>query len=357
VTQLINPTKQCLTDEQIAEQAALWTVELSGDEPICKKALLAKFEQWQQCDSRHKQAAQQMQGFIQSIASIGTADSVNSTDAASTVHLMEKRPTFARSAINSVLADSQSSMLASTLKGAVCSLFLTMLVLLGLQQFPPAVMMADISTSTGEWQSYTLDDGSQISLNSNSAIDIRFDNDTRELLLLAGQVKVNVSKDAQRPFIVSTDHGSVEALGTEFIVSHQGKSTNLAMLESKTLVKTTQQLQAKISQGLVVSSGFSVKITENQLGVLQKISPELLTKSWQQKQLIVQNKSLAEVLNEINRHRRGNIFYDDGQIQHLRVSAVLPLNDTEQALTLLMANYPQLKMRMLTPYIVFIAEQ
>ena len=356
MTQLSNVTKSHLTDEQVAEQAALWTVELSAEEPICKKSLLAEFEQWQQRDSRHKKAAVQMQGFIQSIGSVGTADSVNSIDSANAIHTVEKRSTFARSAITSVLADSRSSMLASTFKGATFSLLLTFFVLVGINQFPPAVMMADISTSTGEWQSYTLDDGSQISLNSNSAIDIRFDNNSRELILLAGQVKVNVSKDAQRPFIVSTEHGSVAALGTEFIVSHQSESTHLAMLESKTLVKTAQQLQSDISQGLVVSSGFSVDITEDKLGVLHKVSPKLLTESWQQQQLIVQNKSLAEVLNEINRHRQGNIFYDDEKIQHLRVSAVLPLNDTEQALTLLMANYPQLKMRMLTPYIVFIGE-
>ena len=120
--------------------------------------------------------------------------------------------------------------------------------------------MADISTSTGEWQNHILADGSQISLNSNSAIDILFDNNKRELLLLSGQVKVNVSKDMQRPFIVSTEHGSVEALGTEFIVSYQSNSTHLAMLESKTVVKTAQQLSANISRGLVVSSGFSVEI-------------------------------------------------------------------------------------------------
>jgi len=354
VTQLSKVTKPRLTDEEVAEQAAMWTVELSADEPICKKSLLAEFEQWQQADNRHKKSAVEMQGFIQSI---GSVDSVNAIDSANTAQAKKKRPRFARNVISSVLVGSHSSMLASTLKGATFSLLLTLAALLGINQFPPAIMMADISTSAGEWQSHTLDDGSQISLNSNSAIDIRFTNNTRELILLAGQVKVTVSKDAQRPFIVSTEHGSIEALGTEFIVSHQDASTNLAMLESKTLVKTAQQLQTTISQGLVVSAGFSVKITEDKLGVLQKISPTSLAKSWQKKLLVVQNKSLADVLNEINRHRTGNIFYDNEQVQHLRVSAVLPLNDTEQALTLLMANYPQLKMRMLTPYAVFIGEK
>ena len=332
-------TNASLTDAEIAEQAAMWTVELSADEPACKKALFAKFEKWQQLDSRHKKAAEQMQGFIHS------------------VHKVAKKPKPVRSALSYVLASSHSSMLSSTIKGATLSLLLGFFVLVGVNRFPPMMLMADMSTSTGEWQDHILADGSQISLNSNSAIDVNFDGAKRELILITGEVKVNVSKDVQRPFIVSTEHGSVEALGTEFIVSHQDETTNLAMLESKTLVKTTEQLHAKVSQGLVVRAGFSVDISERELGDLTKISAKALTTAWQNKQLLVQDKPLAEVLDEINRHRSGHIFYDANQVKGLRVSAVLPLNDTEQALLLLMANYPQLKMRTLTSYAVFIGEK
>jgi transmembrane sensor len=332
-----------LTDKQesddIAEQAAMWAVQLSADEPSCKKSLVAEFEQWQQRDSRHQQAAKQMQGFIQS------------------VHTIAKKPESARNALSHVLATSQSSLLASTLKGATLSILLTVCSVIGLQYIPPTKMMADISTGTGEWQNHTLADGSQISLNSNSAIDINFDSNKRELWLISGEVKVNVYPDAQRPFIVSTQHGSIEALGTEFIVSYHATSTDLAMLESKTLVKTAQQQQTKVSHGLVVTAGSGVEITEQKLGDLRSISVKSLTQAWHKKQLVVQNQSLPEVLDEINRHRAGNIFYDYDKLQHLRVSAVLPLDDTEQALTLLMANYPQLVMNNITPYFVVISDK
>lgn len=345
-----------LTDEEVAEQAALWTVALSAEEPVCKKALHAEFKQWQQMNARHQKAAEKMQVFLHSVSS------VNTINTSATGLSDNQKPTLVRNTINSVLSESRSSMLASTLKGTAFTLLLAMSVLLGVTYFPPTVFMADISTSTGEWQRHTLEDGSQVSLNSNSAFDTEFNQYKREIVLRAGQIKINVSKDlayqgSTRPFVVTTEHGSIEALGTEFIVSHQGEMTNLAMLESKTLVKTKQQLENSINQGLVVGSGFTVDITKRQLSALTAISATALAKAWHKQQLLVQNKPLVEVLNELNRHHVGHIFYDDEQLQNLRISAVLPLHNTAQALTLLMENYPQLKMKMLTPYVVFIGEK
>ena len=122
MTELLNTITPRLTDEEVIEQAALWTVELSANEPVCKKALLLEFKQWQQIDSRHLKAAQQMQGFI---------DAVNSVSSSNANHAVTTKSNLLPSVINNVLANSRSSMLASTLKGAALSLLLTLFVLGG----------------------------------------------------------------------------------------------------------------------------------------------------------------------------------------------------------------------------------
>lgn len=72
---------------------------------------------------------------------------------------------------------------------------------------------------------------------------------------------------------------------------------------------------------------------------------------------MVNDRPLSEVLDELARQRPGRIQYDRARIDGIRVSAVLPLDDTDRALQLLVANFPQLRVRTLTPYLVLVDTQ
>ena len=69
---------------------------------------------------------------------------------------------------------------------------------------------------------------------------------------------------------------------------------------------------------------------------------------------MVDDRPLPEVLDELARHRPGQLRYDRAQLDHIRVAAVLPLDDTDKALQLLLDNFPQLRVRMLTRYLVMV---
>lgn len=77
-----------------------------------------------------------------------------------------------------------------------------------------------VSTSSGEWQSKTLADGSIVRLGPLTKIQVAYDGNQRLIHLDNGDALFVVAKDPQRPFIVQTDKASVRAIGTVFSVSH-----------------------------------------------------------------------------------------------------------------------------------------
>lgn len=72
------------------------------------------------------------------------------------------------------------------------------------------------------------------------------------------------------------------------------------------------------------------------------------------RRLVANDRPLPDVLDELGRHRGGLVRYRRGDVEGLRVTAVLPLDDTDQALRLLLAEFPQLRMHTLTPWLVLI---
>lgn len=119
---------------------------------------------------------------------------------------------------------------------------------LSLEHLP--VWMADQRTGVGERRQIALEDGSQLQLNSNSAVDVKFDGHQRVIELLQGELWVDVAKDAQRPFVVRTDQGTATALGTRYLVKRAPDGTTVV-----TVIESTVAVKGKAEEGVKVSAG------------------------------------------------------------------------------------------------------
>lgn len=204
-------------------------------------------------------------------------------------------------------------------------------------------------TSTGEWQTHTLPDGSRITLEGASAVDLHFDAQQRLVELRQGAILVDVATDAARPFVVESRGSRMRALGTRFVVERNSEVTQLTLLESSVAVQHGAEPSATS-----IHAGQSVRITPEALGPIENIDVRSVADAWKFRQLVVRNRPLAEVLDQLARQRPGCIHYDRAQIEHIRVSAVLPLDDTDRALQLLQASFPQLRLRRFTSYVVLV---
>ncbi|SEN32229.1 FecR family protein [Nitrosomonas marina] len=180
-----------LITDPIAEQAAEWVIRLSDNDlsPADHAALLAEFEQWQQVNLCHAEAASKIMTLIRQTEQLRNS-----------VH-----PASARAAAEAFLSGKRSH---SRLKHPGTTLLLVIALVipawLFFQHYPPEYMLADMRTSTGQWQSQTLTDSSTIVLSSASAVNFSFNSQQRRLELVRGDIQVDVAADPERPFQVQT---------------------------------------------------------------------------------------------------------------------------------------------------------
>jgi|SRR6185437_10966623 len=73
-------------------------------------------------------------------------------------------------------------------------------------------------TRIGEMRVIPLNDGSVVTLNTNSEILVRYSQLQRNIELVQGEALFDVAKNKQRPFIVQTGTTQVRAVGTSFSV-------------------------------------------------------------------------------------------------------------------------------------------
>lgn len=205
-------------------------------------------------------------------------------------------------------------------------------------------LLADLRTGKGERRTLTLADGSSLSLNAGSAVDLDFSAGQRLLRLRQGALLVQVAVDPTRPFIVRTEQGDARALGTRFLVERQADSTRVVVLEHAVRVSLPSGRQLDLQQG--------------QSAVLRQASIERLDgeqsfrADWQKGQLSVLDESLEGVIDALRPYRSG-ILRLDPQVRGLRVQGVFPLDDSDRALTALAETLP-LKVERYGPWLTLI---
>lgn len=329
--------------DAIAEEAALWVVRLSAGDAAERAAAQAGLDAWMRQSPAHEAAVNHLRQVVDSMQGLRGEDAASAGAAragfeAAFVHAGKKRA-------RRLLLSAGAFLLAATVAWTA------------LQGDSLPYLMADARSATGEWRSQVLEDGTQVTLASNSAINLRFDARRRELELVRGEVLVNVAKDASRPFVVSTPEARLTALGTRYVVERREDVTILTVIESRVRVETAgggEGARAAATPALVVEAGQRVVIARSGAGKVETIDPRKTADAWKHHHLVVRDRPLTDVLDELGRYRPGRIFYDRAALAGVRMVVVLPLDDTDQALRLLQESVPGLTLTFLTPYLVWV---
>lgn len=320
------PSKKTL--QRIEEEAVDWLIQLKEAQP--EDATHQAFEHWQQQDTRHRQVAQDMKIFMDKL------------------QLVQTRNKPAATALRTALAKPRRSITRTAMQLALlCGLLLPLLMYIQPGTLPP--LFADLRTAPAEWRSQQLEDGSQLHLAGRTAVKIRFDEQGRRIELLKGEILIDVASDA-RPLQVITRQGHFQALGTRFIVRQDEQTARLTLLESRVLATHPDGSQR------TAQAGQQLALTPKGIQPLADINPELQETAWHRRQLLVQDTPLTEVLDEINRQHRGLLRYDAEALADLRVSSILPRQDSQRALQLIADALP-VRVRQITPWLILVDRQ
>ncbi|KAK6026218.1 sigma factor regulatory protein, FecR/PupR family, partial [Ostertagia ostertagi] len=90
-------------------------------------------------------------------------------------------------------------------------------------------LQADHLTGVAELRELTLEDGSIVHLDADSAIAVRYDKGRREVALLAGQAFFKVVSAHDRPFVVTAGNVAVTVKGTAFDVGSSRDGVSVAV--------------------------------------------------------------------------------------------------------------------------------
>lgn len=216
----------------------------------------------------------------------------------------------------------------------------------GKNYLPLDYWMADQRTATGEQRVLQLADGSTLNLNTHSAVDVRFDDSTRLIVLYEGEILVQTGHNDARPFIVQTRDGSLRALGTRFLVKRENDGTRLSILQSSVAAHPENSAGETL-----YNAGQQVLMRRDGLGA--KVAVNAGADAWTRGMLVLDNVRLADMVSELNRYRRGHVGVDP-DVADLRITGSFPLHNTELALNALRATLPvQIQQR--TPWWVTVS--
>jgi transmembrane sensor len=205
---------------------------------------------------------------------------------------------------------------------------------LGFRQILGQHWLAGYRTATGERRQVTLPDGSRLTLNTSTALDVAFSGRQRLLRLHAGEILLTTAADpvaSHRPLVVQTPHGEATAVGTRFTVFADDGGSTVAVLEKAVRV------QAGRAPAMIVNAGQQLRFTRDGLGPLQASDP--FVASWESGSIVAIDMSLGALVSQLDRYRPGRLVCAD-DVATLRVSGAFPIDDTDRALAALTRSFP-----------------
>lgn len=212
--------------------------------------------------------------------------------------------------------------IAAAIAGLVLSgLLFAVLPMPGQKQSAPQLAARDLSTPVGTIRRLTLPDGSVVTLDTASRIELAFTASERRVRLLAGRARFEVAHGQARPFIVAAGAGEVVATGTMFDVSLIGARPQVRLIQGSVAVRTLaagapRVVIAKLVPGQAAS-----------LGEPDARPQTLAADRWVGGMLSYDNVPLAEVLAEANRYASAPITLADPDLGKLRVTGGFKAGD------------------------------
>lgn len=182
-------------------------------------------------------------------------------------------------------------------------------------------LTAQHKTTTGENLNLTLNDGTQVQLNTNSAVDIRYNNHQRALYLHKGEIQITTGNDTQhRDFFVFTPQGNVQALGTQLLVRSENNLCQVKVIEDSVVIQSRAN-----NKKLILTTNQQSHFTDLSIGKIEKIDD--YANAWTQGLLIISDWSLGKFIKELSRYHKGKLSCTDSAAK-LRISGSFHLKDT-----------------------------
>lgn len=304
------------------DQAGEWCVRLGdGDLSASDRA---RFEVWLDEDPANRQAFEQTVGVWQRFGEPSAAPEVIAlrSEALEALRLAnQRRWTLSRGRPLRWIAGIAAAVLAFILP-------------LGLWY----ASLPDVyQTGVGERRVAMLGDGSRVSLDAATKLEVKLAGGRRELVLDAGRAKFDVARDALRPFTVRAGEEIVVATGTSFSVELVGGNAHVVLYQGHVSVIDAAQKAREQSDGPRNFAAAQVELQPGKeliaplAGGAPMIVPADFEKSlsWENGQLTFIDEPLDTAVARVNRYSQKKVELADASLGQLKVNGVYNAGDIE----------------------------
>jgi transmembrane sensor len=173
-----------------------------------------------------------------------------------------------------------------------------------------------IQTAVGEQRIVTLDDGTRVSLNTDTRLRLHYSDEVRRIELENGEALFDVAKQPDRPFVVTVGDRTVKALGTAFVIRREETRLAVTLVEGKVSVAEE-----------VLSPG--TRVVYDVVAGVKRDRPNLekLT-AWQRGVVMLEDTPLADAITEMNRYSETKLAVEQPQVAGHQVSGIFRAGDS-----------------------------
>lgn len=316
--------------DPVTEQAIDWMVKLRAGTPDTR--LQERFNAWLLMDRAHRQAWDTLQERL--------------GDTFKPFRTLDQRLPGQAGEARQVLLQPQASR-RDALRVIAGLGLLGGGLLLGSKTQLGESLLADLHTARGQRQNFNLADGSRLSLNAESAVDLRFNDRQRLVILRRGELVIDVAPDPSRPLIVRTAEGEMRALGTRFLVAQEADASRLVVLQ--------HSVEARLFDGTtqVVKEGQAALLSTRNITLAS--DDERGRAEWLNGRLNVLDESLEQVIDSLRPYHRGFLRVAP-EVRGLRVQGVFPLDAPDRTLDALAETLP-IRINRYSPWLTMISKR
>ncbi|PCD02251.1 hypothetical protein COC42_12425 [Sphingomonas spermidinifaciens] len=304
----------------VIKQAGIWFARMRGPD---RARWRSEFERWQAADPVHRDA------YAEAGAQWLDAGGLAATEMGRNRRLPEPRPAlWQMPAVRPVFA--AAALLLVVLPG--------FWLLRAPSAVPDAALVAQAepqATRVGEIRAVKLGDGTIVTLDTDSAIEVRFSGDLRQVRLMRGRARFDVAHDAARPFRVEAGGRTVIALGTVFDVGIEPGGVRVSLLRGSVDVRGVAPAGGVAAVTRLAPGECFTDVASRPKVV--RASPAV--QQWVSGMLDFDGVPLGDVLEQTNRYSERKIRLGDPSLASARVTGGFRPLPVEQLATALAAAF------------------
>ena len=340
------------TRTQIENEAAVWTWRIdSGSLGADERAQL---DAWLRDDPRHRRAFEELSRTWSALDRLAERDQDESIAALASQ--------AARSAVLQPPAPAPRRWHGYWRAAAAAVLVAALGAALWMARRPGIEVM---STAVGQQRHARLADGSQVTLNTNTLLAVRFTSGRRDIYLRRGEAHFDVVHQARRPFFVHAGDALIRDVGTQFEVRvHSDRDVDVLVNEGRVEVHgpgAAPQAETADARGSdtgwvrALSAGQQLSIAGPDLKVMtvspHRVADEL---AWRDGALVFEGEPLSEAVAEVGRYTSERIVLSGPRVGSLRISGRFRTGDVPGFFQALQAALP-VRVSRASPETVYIA--